>query len=418
MTPSRRTFLGTALALTATSARADDEPPVKVAVIGAGGRGSDLIRALSTIDAAEIVGVCDDYPPHLAQGAKYAGAKATTFADYRTMLAKLKPQAVVVAVPLHLHFPIATDVIAAGCDLFLEKTMCHTLDEARKLAKQIADSKRVFQIGLQRRANPVYKQAQAMVDSGMIGQVTAIKAQWHRHNAWRRPIPVPRSDSNWMALEKRLNWRLYRASSGGLMAELGSHQLDVANWFLGTHPKRVMASGGIDYWRDGREVFDNIFCVYEYDVKPAGTAKPYTVRVSYSSLCNNAYEGASELILGTKGSLYLSSSKGLLYQESNSDAINWTGEKAKATADSTAAVVTAGKTLKLSNDPWGHRGKPIEIDIEQGNDTRDELIAFLDCVRRKDAATIADAKVALDDCATVLAANQAAERGGWVEVFS
>jgi predicted dehydrogenase len=412
MTATRRTFLlSSAVAASSAIAKAD-EPPVRVAVIGTGGRGSDLVRALATIDDADIVGVCDDYPPHLGQGVKYAGGKAKPFANYRSMLDSLKPQAVVIAVPLNVHYGIASDCLSAGCDVFLEKTMCHTLDEARKLTKQITESKRVFQIGLQRRANAIYKQAQAMVDAGMIGQVTAIKAQWHRHNAWRRPIPVPKSDSNWLALEKKLNWRLYRSSSAGLMAELGSHQLDVANWFLDAVPKRVMATGGIDYWRDGREVFDNIFCVYEYELKPpakSGNTKPYTVRVSYSSLCNNAYEGASELIEGTKGTLYLSSGKGLLFQETSPEAVNWAG-------DTTAAVVTAGKTLKLSNDPWAHRGPPIEIDIQQGNDTRDELISFLEHVRAQDVNTIADAKTAFLDCATVLSANQAAESGRWIEI--
>src|SRR5262249_11937183 len=155
---------------------------------------------------------------------------------------KLRPQAVVIAVPLAQHYRIAADALAAGCDVFLEKTMCFSLDEARRLAKQVAESKRVFQVGLQRRANPIYRQAAAMVEAGLIGQVTAIEAQWHRNNSWRRPVPVPRSDAGWPALERRLNWRLYRDTSGGLMTELGSHQLGVANWVLGTTPARVLAS--------------------------------------------------------------------------------------------------------------------------------------------------------------------------------
>lgn len=419
MTPTRRSFLGASasIALASTVGAADDEAPVTVAVIGTGGRGSDLIRALSTIESAKLVGVCDDYPPHLEQGAKFAGPQAKPFADYRRMVETLKPQAVVIAVPLHLHYPIASACLAAGCDVFLEKTMCHTMEEARKLAEQVADTKRVFQVGLQRRANPIYRQAQAMVDAGMIGRVTAVQAQWHRNNAWRRPIPVPRTHPDWPVLEKRLNWRLYKATSAGLMAELGSHQLDVVNWLLGTPPKRVQATGGIDFWRDGREVYDNIFCVYEYELTPPARegGKPYTVRVSYSSLCNNAYQGAAELILGTKGSLYLTNSKGLLYQEVGADKVNWSAGTDRPGAETAAAVVTAGKTLKLSNDPWAHRGKPIEIDIEQGNDTRDELVSFLDHVRRQDPKTIADATVALEDCATVLMANRAAETGGWIE---
>lgn len=413
---TRRTFLGTAGAALTTSAVPPDRDDnhARVAVIGAGARGSDLIRALTTIEGVELVGVCDDYPPHLEQGAKYAGPKAKTYADYRKLLDDLKPQAVVVAVPLHLHYRIASDCIAAGCDLFLEKTMCYSIAEAKKLARQVADSKLVFQIGLQRRANPIYKQAQAMVASGMIGQVTSIKAQWHRNNSWRRPVPVTRTDANWNALERRLNWRLYKDSSGGLMAELGSHQMDVANWFIGVHPKRVFASGGIDYYRDGREVFDNISCLYEYEITPP-ERKPYTVRVSYTSLCSNAYEGAAELIMGSKGSLYLTSSKGLLFQEKSADVVPWEGGKDKAAADANAALVTAGKTLKLSNDPWAHRGAPFEIDIAEGNDTRDELVSFIDHVRRRDSKTIADATVGLTDCATILIANQSVETGGWVE---
>jgi predicted dehydrogenase len=419
MSITRRTFLGTAGAIITTSALANDEPPVGVAVIGTGARGSDLIRALTTIDGVEIAGACDDYPPHLEQSAKYAGPKTKTFADYRRMLDEIKPQAVVLAVPLHLHYRIATDCLAAGCDLFLEKTMCYSIAEASKLARQVAESKRVFQIGLQRRANAIYRQAQAMIAAGMIGQVTSIKAQWHRNNSWRRPIPVPKTDASWSGLEKRLNWRLYRATSGGLMAELGSHQLDVVNWFLGTAPRRVFACGGIDYYRDGREVLDNISCLYEYEISPARNdpqRKPHTVRVSYSSICNNAYEGAAELIMGTKGSLYLTSAKGLLFQEKGADAVAWEGNRNAAEAN--AAVVTAGKTLKLSNDPWAHRGTPFEIDIEEGNDTRDELVSFIDHVRRRDVKTIADATVGLTDCATILIANQSVETGGWVEFNS
>jgi predicted dehydrogenase len=415
MSITRRTFLETAGATLAASAvlRADDAP-VRVAVIGTGGRGSDLLRALTTIDEVTLIGVCDDYPPHLEQGAKYAGPQAKTFSDYRKMLHELKPQAVVIAVPLYLHYKVAVDCLSAGCDVFLEKTMCYTVDEAKKLAAQVVASKRVFQVGLQRRANAIYKQAQAMVAAGMIGQVTSIKAQWHRNNSWRRPVPVPKSDPNWQQLERKLNWRLYKAYSAGLMAELGSHQMDVANWFLGTHPKRVFASGGIEYFRDGREVYDNISCLYEYELKDA-KGQPYTVRANYTSLCNNAYEGAAELIMGTKGSLYLTSAKGLLFQEKGTDVVSWEGNKEQSNADANAAVVTAGKTLKLSNDPWAHRGAPIEIDIAEGNDTRDELVSFIDHIRRQDAKTICDVKVGLTDCATILMANQSVERGGWIE---
>jgi hypothetical protein len=129
------------------------------------------------------------------------------------------------------------------------------------------------------------------------------------------------------------------------------------------------------------------------------------VRVTYSSLCNNAYEGAAELVLGTRGSLYLTSDKGLFYREKLPDDPGWL----QPGNTENAALLTAGKTLKMSNSPWAHRGEPLEIDLADSDDTRDQLVSFLDHVRRRDRATICDVHTGLADAATVLMANQAIE---------
>lgn len=416
---TRREFLAATAAFALTTAAAphalaNDDEKIRVAVIGTGGRGSDLIRKLTTISSAELVAICDDYEPHLQKASKFAGPQAKTFSDYRKMLNEIKPQAVVVAAPLYLHFEICAEAVDRGCAVFCEKTMCYSIDEAQKLAAKVAEKKTVFQVGLQRRANAIYQQAQAMVASGMIGDITAIKAQWHRNNNWRRPVPVEKNDPKWSALEKRLNWRLYKPFSRGLLTELGSHQLDVANWMLGTYPKRVMASGGIDYWRDGREVADNIFCIYEYEAASSfakNARPPYTVRVTYSSLCNNAFEGASELIMGTKGTIFLTEKKGLMWTEHGPDDVGWAKQNA---ADKNASVVTSGKTLALSNDPWSHRGKALEIDSE-GDESRDQLVSFLEHVQANDPKTICDVNEGMRNTATVLIANEAMETGKTIE---
>jgi hypothetical protein len=132
------------------------------------------------------------------------------------------------------------------------------------------------------------------------------------------------------------------------------------------------------------------------------------VRATYSSLCNNAYEGASELILGTRGSLLLTSTKGLLFRERTAEDVGWARPSA---GDENASIITSGKTLKLSNSPWAHRGEPIEIDNLIGDDTRDELISFVDHVRRRDVQTICDVHEGFRDTATVLMANQAMDEG-------
>lgn len=431
---NRREFLqgSTAVALAGylgRQARSDEGPsPVRVAVVGTGGRGSDLIRTLNTIERAKIVAVCDDYPPHLQQGMKYAGPEARGFDRYSDMLREVKPDAVVVATPLDRHFAMCCEAIDHNCAVFCEKTMCHTVDQARELAELVEKTGTVFQVGLQRRANAIYAQAQAMVETGMLGQITAIKCQWHRNNNWRRPTPVKRGDPRWEELERRLNWRLYWEYSQGLMTELASHQMDVANRLLGALPRRVIGSGGIDYWRDGREVFDNVFCIYEYELPrpsfPQGrngghgettsgsSSEPFTVRVTYSSLQNNAYEGASELVMGTRGTLFLTQRKGLYYRENGVDDPGWSKD---GRVERDASIITSGKTLKMTNDPWAHRGKPYEIDTDS-DDTRDELVAFLQCVQRGDPATICDARIGYENTLTVLAGNRAMREGIAVEI--
>ena len=413
MTPpasDRRRFLLGSSALTlgsltlgsaAVGANSADDPdlePVRVAVVGCGSRGSDLIRALTTIDGAALVGICDDYTPHRERGRTLAGPNVPAFEDLAAMLRDSGPTALVIATPLDRHFAMCQAATTAGCAIYCEPLIGQTLAEAVELTRLIARAGTIFQVGFQGRANAIYDQAEAMVAAGMLGSIVAIECRWHRHDDWRRPVPVAKSDPRWAELDRRLNWRLYRASSAGLLAELAGHQLDVAYRLLGGPPRRVVGSGGIDHDRDGREVADNVFCTYDHEVipPPDQPGPTRTVRVTVSTLLANAYEGASETVLGTKGTLFLTPTKGLFYRE--------------ATADDPQVIITSGKTQKLANDPWTHRGKPFEIDAT-GDDTRAALIAFLDNVRRRDPATICPAPTGLLNTATILIGNESIREG-------
>jgi predicted dehydrogenase len=407
---NRRTFLATSAAALAAApflAAAKGAAPVRCAVVGTGGLGSDLIRKLADLAEAKLVAICDDYPPHLKYGAKYAGDGVATYEDYDTMLAEAKPEAVFVAVPLHLHHEFCVKALEAGGHVYCEKSLCHSLADARDIAARVKAAGAVFQVGLQRRANPVYEQAAAMASSGMIGRVTAVKCQWHRNHPWRRDLPIGPEDSRHAVLERKLNWRLYDEYSHGLFTELGSHQMDVVNRILGTPPKRVWATGGIDYWRDGREAEDNVFCTYEYDLTdPAKPDAPYTVRATWSAILNNAFEGASELIMGTKGSLLITRNRCLLYQEGAGvpDAAAGSGNPDGADA------VTSGKTLLVSTDPFDFRGEATEFEIE-GDDTRWAVRSFLQHVQAKDVNTICNVDVGVENVATMLMAFESMRSG-------
>ena len=112
-----------------------------------------------------------------------------------------------------------------------------------------------------------------MIQAGEIGKVSSIQAQWNRNGNWRRKVPDP-------SLERLINWRMYKEYSGGLVAELCSHHIDFVNWVIGENPKKIMGSGGIDYWNDGRETFDNVHLLFNYpSVDETGASVIYSVDV-------------------------------------------------------------------------------------------------------------------------------------------
>lgn len=109
-------------------------------------------------------------------------------------------------------------------------------------------------------------------------------------------------------MERLINWRMYREYSGGLVAELCSHQIDFANWVLNSRPKEVLGAGGIDYWKDGRETFDNVHLIYNY---PGG------VKAKFTCLTSNAKDDYQIKVLGDKGTITLGYTEAWFYPEGN-----------------------------------------------------------------------------------------------------
>ena len=261
---------------------------VRLGIIGTGSRGMYHLNNLLNIAQAEVVALCDDYEPHLKQAAELY-PKAKLFDDYCKLLEDKNVQAVIIATPLNEHEHMTLDAFSAGKHVFCEKSMSLTLDGCLRMYNAYKDSGNVLYIGQQRLFDPKYVRAMEMIHSGMIGTITGMRAYWYRNNDWRRTVPSPE-------LERRINWRLYRNSSAGLVTELAAHQLQVGDWALGLRPESVMGYGDIVYGKDGREVFDNISLIYRY---------PNGVKMSYESIISNKFLGLEELILGDKGTMEL-----------------------------------------------------------------------------------------------------------------
>jgi len=272
--------------------------------IGAGSRGQQLLGHLSKTTAGRCVAMCDVYPENLAKGIKTVGGHPEPFHDYRELLAKKDVDAVYIAVPLFKHFEVTKAALEAGKHVFCEKSLVFTAEEAhalRELAKK--NPGRIIQTGLQRRYSQTYQIARQMIEKGILGRVTHIQAQWHRNSDWRRPVKDK-------SLEEQFNWRLYKKYSGGLTAELASHQIDIADWMIGATPASVVGVGGNDYWKDGRDIYDNIQLIFTY---------PQGQKLIYHSISSNAHmpfkgiaevREVGEVIMGDAGTIQISLDRG------------------------------------------------------------------------------------------------------------
>lgn len=266
---------------------------VKLGIIGPGSRGRLLMLHLQQIPGVEISAICDTYQPNYDLAIEMTNGKAKGFKDYRKMLDMRELDGVVIATPLYLHAQMTVDALQAGKHVFCEKAMAMTVEDCYRMYKTHQETGKILQIGHQRIFNVKYIKGIEKIKNGELGKVTQIRAYWHRNNDWRRPVPSPE-------LERFINWRLYRDYSCGLMTELASHQIQVANWVLGELPESVAGFGSINYWNDGREVYDNVNLVFNY---PGG------VKLVYDSMISNAHYGLEEQVLCSEGTMELESGK-------------------------------------------------------------------------------------------------------------
>jgi predicted dehydrogenase len=245
---------------------------------------------------AEIVALCDNFPPNLQEASDLA-PWARTYTDYRQLLESRDMDGVIIATPLYQHPQQTLDALEAGKHVFCEKAMGNTMAECKKVYDAYQKTDKVLYYCLQRMYDEKYIKGMGLIHTGTIGEVVGSRCHWFRNHDWRRPIPSP----EW---ERHINWRLYWDYSGGLITELGSHQIEVSNWAMQRTASTVCGMGDIVFWKDGREVYDSISLVYGY-----GDGR----KLTYESLISNRFNGMEDQILGNKGTMNIAS--GLYYYE-------------------------------------------------------------------------------------------------------
>ena len=269
----------------------------RLGIIGTGSRGRFHLANLLVETRAEVVALCDDYLPHLDEASAMCPS-ARRYTDYRQLLEDADVDGVIICTPLHLHACMTLDAFSAGKHVFCEKALTWSTEELKEVYSAWKRGSQVLMSGQQRLYDPKYIKAMELVRGGAIGQVVGIRNYWFRNNDWRRPVPSP-------AEERRINWRLYKEYSRGLMTELACHQLQNGSWALGgLRPESVIGSGSLMYWKDGRDVFDNVAAIYRY---------PNGIHMTFESIISNKHFGLGEQILGTGGTIDLV--RGIMYSE-------------------------------------------------------------------------------------------------------
>ncbi|MGB8192863.1 MAG: Gfo/Idh/MocA family oxidoreductase [Chitinophagaceae bacterium] len=282
--------------------RAQQGAPVNVAIIGCGDRGNGIAHVMKELPGQfSIKAICDVLDFRIEAAKKNIPSEVKVHKNYRALLDDKNIHAVIIATPLNLHYEMAIAALDAGKHVFLEKAMTYNIPQALKLADKVkVHPSQVLQVGHQYRYTPLYFKVKEMIEKGYLGKVTQIDCRWDRNWNWRRPVPDPK-------LERQINWRMYKEYSGGLVAELLSHQIDFIHWAFGTHPDTIMGTGGIDYYKDGRETFDNVQVILRY--------KKDGMIGNFGATCGNAHDGYLFKIKGTKGSVHLLVNDGIFYPE-------------------------------------------------------------------------------------------------------
>ena len=324
---------------------------IKVAVIGLGAWGREIINTLGRMPQAEIpidadiAAICDTYKPFLKRAGNAAPA-ATQTDDYKTILDNKDIKAVVIATPTPNHKELALAALKAGKHVYCEAPLAGSIEDAREIALAAKAAKHlVFQAGLQMHSDKQRLFLLPFIRTEALGQTVLARAQWHKKTSWRATSSNPEQ-------EKALNWRLNKATSLGLIGEIGIHPIDQAGWFMNRLPTAVTGFGSINLWKDdGRDVPDTVQALIEF---------PGDVRMIYDATLANSFDGDYEMLYGSYAAIMMRENRAWMFKEVDSPLLGWEVYAAKLKVfNETGIALVAGASKP---PPVDANGQPLPLD--------------------------------------------------------
>jgi len=289
----RRTFMKFAAATATTTylkpifAQAQSPAPrspndnIHLALIGAGIQGQFDTGVAVQVPGVKLVAVADCYDGRLTHAKELWGQDVFTTRDYREILTRSDVDAVLIATPDHWHKQAAVDAMKAGKDVYLEKPMIHLYSDGPEIIETARKTNRILQVGSQRVSSVVYAKAKELLASGIIGKLNMVSAYWDRNSAigaWDYSIPLDASEQTcdwprflgtapkipWNA-ERFFQWRKWKDYGSGVAGDLFVHLFSGTHFITGANgPTRAMATGGLRYWKDGRDAYDVLLALFDY----------------------------------------------------------------------------------------------------------------------------------------------------------
>jgi predicted dehydrogenase len=299
---ARRSLLQSSLLAPAANAQVtgpgSPNSRINIACIGYGIMGQVDLQTASSIPGNEIVAVCDIYDGRLARAREQFGAGIFTTRDYREILTRRDIDAVIVATPDHWHSVIASEAMRAGKDVYCQKPMVRQVSEGHTIIQAQKETGRILQVGSQLASSILYEKARELVESGAIGKVHMIESYWDRNSAqgaWQYSIPLDASPEtvDWDrflgSASKRpfdatrvFRWRNYQEYGTGVAGDLFVHLFTGIHFVMQSNgPNRIMSSGGLHFWKDGRDVPDLLIGLFEYPETPKHPAFHVSLRVNF-----------------------------------------------------------------------------------------------------------------------------------------
>jgi predicted dehydrogenase len=303
---------------------------VRVGYIGVGNRGTQVHEAFLEHGDQETVALCDLREDYMDYNTKISRAAPKHYHDYRKLLEDRNVDAVVIATPDHWHALMFVDACHAGKDVYVEKPLSLTVREGRRMVEVAGETKRVTQVGIQRRSAKFLQEAAALVQSGELGHVTVAKG-WHLQNEYPHGIgdppvgqaanekeweqwlgPAPKVPYNRNRMYYRFRW--FYDYSGGQMTNFGVHYMDMLRWALGKEaPRAVTAMGGKFAVEDDREIPDTMEALWDF----GGTMVVFS-QYNANSAPGNVQNAEME-IRGTKGTMYIHGNRWEVVPEKNTE---------------------------------------------------------------------------------------------------